>query len=372
MTVNDLYQKLLGIVGVWYVEGVELDEKNKQVTVRLSHFEGARFRCPHCQGECGIYDHTPPQTWEHLKSCSCRTFLVIRMPRVRCKVHGVVTVHASWGSDIARVTKEMECHAIDVLKECDTAGATRLIGLDWHTLWTLAEKAVERGLKVKPKRVPAWIGIDEKSFGSGHDYQTLVFDIEYRTVEYVGEGRTKESLKPYFTKFDKEELEKIEVIAVDLCKPYVKAIKEHVPGAAKKIVYDRFHVMKMMNKAVDTVRKEENSILLEDGDETLKKTKYLWLWNHENIPEARLAKFNELRTRVLKVARAWAIKESLRDLWTYRSLGWAQRFFKHWFFWATHSRLKPIIKVGESLTTPGQHPYLSQAWNYQCRGRRIQ
>jgi len=114
-------------------------------------------------------------------------------------------------------------------------------------------------------------------------------------------------------------------------------------------VFDRFHIMKHMVEAVDSVRKAEHRRLQAAGDDTLKRSKYLWLFSAENLPERYKAWFARLKALELKTGRAWAIKESLRRLWTYRRKGWATRFWKEWYFWATHSRLRPVVKVARML-----------------------
>jgi hypothetical protein len=136
---------------------------------------------------------------------------------------------------------------------------------------------------------------------------------------------------------------------MDMWGPFIASTVAHVPGGRSKIVFDRFHVMKHMTEAVDRVRKAEHRRLQGDGDETLKRTKYLWLYSEENVPEAAREKFAALRTLNLKTGRAWAIKESLRGLWRYRRRGWALRHWKHWYFWATHSRLKPVVGVARMI-----------------------
>ena len=136
---------------------------------------------------------------------------------------------------------------------------------------------------------------------------------------------------------------------MDLWEPCIASTVAHVPDGRAKIVFDRFHVMKHMLDAVDQVRKGEHRQLQAQGDETLKRTKYLWLYSRENLPEKSREKFAALRALHLKTGRAWAIKESLRDLWEYRRKGWALRHWRHWYFWATHSRLPPVVKVARMI-----------------------
>jgi transposase len=132
-----------------------------------------------------------------------------------------------------------------------------------------------------------------------------------------------------------------------------------VPEAEEKIVFDRYHLMTHIGKAVDTVRKREHRALQQMGDETLTKSKYLWLYSEENLPEKHWERFEGLKGSHLKTARAWAIKESLRDLWHYTRKGWASAHFKRWYFWATHSRLEPVIKAARTF-----HRHLQNVLTY--------
>jgi transposase len=165
----------------------------------------------------------------------------------------------------------------------------------------------------------------------------------------VAEDRTAESLKAFWGGLSPEQLDGVEAVTMDMWSPYIRATMQSVPGADQKIVFDRFHIMSHMVKAVDTVRKQENRQLSATGDNTLKGTKYLWLFSSENLPDKHRPKFEALKDMNLKVGKAWAIKESLRELWEYRHSGLAHRFFKKWYAWASHSRLEPVKKVANML-----------------------
>lgn len=178
-------------------------------------------------------------------------------------------------------------------------------------------------------------------------------------MEYVGDERKKESLDCYFTTLSKKAREKIEAIAMDIWDPYLASIREHVSEAEEKIVFDRYHLMTHMVKAVDEVRKGEHRELKKAGDETLTGSKYIWLYSRENLPDRHKQRFQSLKEMHLKTGRAWAIKESLRELWRYSRVVWATRHFKAWFFWATHSRLKPVIETARMF-----RKYLRQILTY--------
>ena len=143
---------------------------------------------------------------------------------------------------------------------------------------------------------------------------------------------------------------------MDMWDPYIAASKAFVPDAENKIIFDRFPVMQQVTGAVDKVRRQEHKTLMAEGDDRLKGTKHLWLMNQEKIPDWRKEEFDEIRKTELKTARAWAIparrsggKESLRRFWDYRYPKNAQKYFKRWYFWATHSRLRPVIEAAKTL-----------------------
>jgi transposase len=351
-----LYQYLLGLQSPWTVNRVTLDVNGQRVDVWAVHPEGAMWACPHCSRALPLYDHAEERMWRHLDSCQFQTYLHARIPRVECGEHGVVQVLVPWATPRSRFTLLFERLALDVLRHCDVTGATRILRISWDEAWGLMERAVQRGRARKARTVVRQIGVDEKAAAKGHRYLTLVCDLDEGTVEHISEDRTQESLDGYYAGLTTEQLDGIEAVAMDMWAPYIQATLARVPAAAEKIVFDRFHVMGHVGKAVDTVRKQEHRALMESGDETLKGSKYLWLYSRENVPEQRRDEFTALRRKELKVGRAWTIKEALRRLWyyVYPTAGW--KFWKRWYFWATHSRLAPIRKAlrrfaGTSITS---------------------
>jgi len=355
----DFFTRLLSLKKPWRVSRVTLASKEKEIEVWLEHRPGAEFACSECGLPLPIYDHAPARRWRHLDHGDRITWLRARSPRVYCMEHGVRRAQVPWALPEARYTLAFERHAIDVLLETDVLGGARLLKLSWHEAWHLMERAVERGQQRKKRRVIPYLGVDEKAVARRHQYVTLVCDLNRGTVEYLGENREKTSLDAYYASLSKKQLAGIQGVAMDMWEPYILSTVAHVPGGKEKIVFDRFHIMQHMNEAVDAVRKEENRLLMEDDFDILKGTKYLWLFAEENTPEKMAERFGWIRESNLKTARAWAIKESLRGLWSYQRKGWAELYWKQWYFWATHSRLKPVKKVARMI-----HNHLENVLTY--------
>ena len=346
----ELYQQILGLEEPWSVQEVELNIDEGRVDIHAEHPTGVKWKCPHCERELSCYDHSPERTWRHLDTCQLETHLHARIPRVQCEEHGVVQVAVPWAEEHGRFTLLMERFIIQVLLACQTTkGACDLVRIKWDQAWHVGQRAVARGMKRKEAVVTPQIGVDEKAFKKGQSYMTIVNDINRGTVEFITEDREKASLAKYYAGLTNEQRQGITGVAMDMWEPYVQATLEALPLAKEKIVFDRFHIMQHMTKAVDQVRKGEHRQLSSENDDRLKKTKYLWLTTEKNLSEKQEAAFEDLKNSALKTARAWSIKETLRNLWSYQSTGWAKRFFDHWYKWASRSRLEPVKKVARMI-----------------------
>ncbi|BBJ23088.1 ISL3 family transposase [Candidatus Nitrotoga sp. AM1P] len=349
MESKELHRHLLGINEPWRVERVDLDMTRGQVDVYVEHAKGVRFSCPKCGQEHAVYDHSAERTWRHLDSCQFMTYLHASPPRVSCPEHGVLQARLPWADEGSRFTHLFEALAVNVLLAANIERAAGLLRISWGQAWNLTERAVLRGRAAKRYALPKQIGVDEKAIAKGHQYMTLVCDLGQATVEYIGKGRREESLGAYFKAFGTERCVGIEAISLDMWPAFINACRDWVPEADGKMVFDRFHIMRHILEAVDKVRKQEHKALMDKGDTTLVKSKYLWLTNPSNMADQAKKRFKELQSSELKTARAWALKEVLRKLWSYTSMAWALKFWKRWYYWATHSRLQPMIDAAKLI-----------------------
>ena len=270
---------------------------------------------------------------------------------MQCPTHGVKQVRVPWAEPRSRFTLLMERLIIDLILQGSTVkGACEIVGVSWDEAWGVMSRAVTRGQARKEARPIAYIGVDEKAFRKGHRYHTIVCDLERSTVEFVAEERKTESLAAYYPQRTDAQRTALQAVAMDMWEPYIGATRDGLPDGDTKIVFDRLHIMREMTKAVDTVRKQEHRTFLQAGDDSpLTATKYLWLFSEERRPERHAEAFATLQALNLKVGRAWAIKEALRTLWTYRRLPAVTRFFTRRYGWAVRSRLEPVKKVAATL-----------------------
>jgi len=342
------YAMLLGVKSPWVVSGVKLDMAGKRVEIALEWSRGHEVSCPECGKLCGIADHAPERTWRHLDTMQFETLIRARTPRSRCPEHGVKTVAVPWAQAGSRFTLLFERFAIDVLLACRSLIQARdLLRLDWDALQRIMDRAVRRGLERRGLEGLAHVGIDEKSFRSGQSYISLLTDLDARRVLEVVEGCDQQTAEALWLSLPQEQRRGIVAVALDMAPAFIAASRAAVPQA--DLVHDKFHVAKHLNEAVDTVRRQEHKELMARGDETLKNTRQLWLFNPVNFTEEQAVDFEQLKWSGLKVARAWAMKELFSRLWDYCYEGSARKFFKSWYGWASRSKLKPIIKVAKMI-----------------------
>jgi len=347
---TELYRHLLGLKEPWSVSRVELDAVTQRVDVWAEHPKGITWPCPVCQKREALYDHAEERAWRHLDSCQFQTFLHARPPRVNCHEHGVRQVSLPWAEANSRFTLLFERFAIDVLRHTSIQAARIILRISWDEAWHLMDHAVKRGLARKVPRNIKTIGVDEKSAGRGqNNYVTIISDLERGVVEEVTEGRDSLSLETYFQGLAPEQLAAVEAVSMDMSNSYISAVEKTWENGREKIVFDKFHLMGHVGKAVDTVRRREHLSLQGIGASVLTGTRYIWLYARENLPMRYWDQFWRLRDSDLKTARAWAIKEEIRRLWNYQSQTWAEKHWKKWYFWATHSQLEPIKAAAKTL-----------------------
>lgn len=356
---TDFYRQVLGLESPWTVAQVDLNLAQQRVDVFTVHEEGVSWCCPECGRPRAIYDHTPERVWRHLDTCQLKTFLHARVPRVDCPDHGVKQVRISWAEPHSQFTALFERLAIDLLLMSTIQGARKMLRISWAQAWLLEKKAVARGLRRKSGRKIRALGIDEKSIARGHVYATILSDLDRGTVEHVENDRKEESLANYLKRLTPGRRQALEVIALDMWEAYFIALRKHLPEWEGKTVIDRYHLMVRIGRALDQVRAREHRELKQAGDKSLKQSRYLWLHSRENLGEEQAERLENLLHKPLRTARAWAIKESFRELWNQPTTEAAAEHFRQWYYWVTHSRLWPMIQAAKSFKA-----YLKLILNY--------
>jgi transposase len=233
----------------------------------------------------------------------------------------------------------------------------KLFQVSWSTVASAVRQAVEYGLDHRNTDKVEYIGIDEISRKRGHVYHTQVYDLGQKRLLWSKQGREKEVLEAFFDEWGPERTGSLKGICCDMWKPYTDVIKHRAPNAT--LVFDKFHIVRHLMNAVDRVRKDEAKRLRKENPDLLRGTKYIWLKNPWNLTRNQKQNLRHLESMNLRTNRAYLLKESFRHFWTYKTRVWARKFFDQWFWWATHSRLKPMRDFAWMLRRKGYENILN-------------
>jgi transposase len=342
------YAQLLGLNAPWNVTDVDLNIEKLRVDIHVS-YDGDRGCCPQCDAECRVYDQSAERSWRHLDTMQFGTYLHSKSPRIKCQEHGVITMSLPWADKHSGFTLLFEAFAIRVLQASrSTQDAGRLLGVGWHQLQSIMDRAVERGLARRDSEEIAWIGMDEKSFRKGHNYISVINDLENRRVLEVVEGREGNAANQLITKaLDEKQREMVCGVCIDMSAPYIKAIRERLPHA--DIVHDKFHISQHLGNAVDKTRRVEHAKLQKQGDKSLTNTRYLWLKGMEHLSDEALARLEMIGRAELDVSKAWHLKELFKHFWSRRDKNYAIKYFEFWTDKVKSSGVLEMKKVARML-----------------------
>ena len=348
MNTKNLLSIVLGLDNsCWYIADVDLNQKEEIVYIQMQYKTPLAFTCE----ECGctqykhIHDHKQ-RTWRHKDLCEYQTVLKADVPRVVCSDCGRVSqVTIPWAHAFMRTTLSFQKQLLNACVTMSLADVQKTYRVSWYTLSNILTRAIDTARANKDITHVKYLGIDEIAIHKGHSYLTLFYDLERSEVIWVGENRRYETVLEFADWFGIDNFQSLISICCDMWDPFLKAID--ILGCKNKVVFDKFHMKKHLNDAVDKVRRQEHRILLSNGDYALKNTKFLWLKNQYNLTVCQKQTFKELKNSDLKAARAYSLKELFNHFWDYQTIGWATQFFKRWYWAASHSRLAPIKKVAK-------------------------
>lgn len=300
-----------------------------------------RLPCGTCGTPGRVRDRLAVRHWRHVPLWGVRVSISYAPARVDCKCCGKIRVEAiPWSRGKCRLTTGLIWVLSTWCKLLPWDQVARLYDVHWNTVATAVREAVAYGLAHREMGGVLYIGIDELSRRKGQVYVTNVYDLEAKRLIWSGEGRSMETLESFFKEHGDALKTSVKAVCCDMWNPYVEMVRKHLPEAT--LVFDKFHIVQHLLKAVDEVRRDEARELKKTNPELLKRTRFIWLKNPENLTDKQRARLGHLEGLNLRCNRAYLLKESFRELWGYKRKGWARRFLKTWFWWATHSRLKPM------------------------------
>ena len=342
------------------VEMVKGSEGVERLEVRIRPRRGSLGSCSECGRRCPGYDRLDERHFDYVPLWGIPVVFLYCMRRVQCPQCGVKVESVPWATGKSPVSRSLALYLADWAKLLSWQEVSRRFGVNWRQVFESVRYVVEWGLSHRDASGVTAIGIDEIQYGKGHRYLTVVYQLcgDARRLLYVGQRRDKETLHAFLDEMGQEWCEGIKYVCTDMWRAYVGVVGERLSQALH--ILDRFHIVKLLNEAVDEVRKQEAAKLRKEGVDLLKGMKYAFLKRRENLTENQEKQLNyALNKRWLATARAYLWKEKFQLFWGYKSPYWARRYLRRWCKGAMRSRLKPIKKF---VGTVRRHEDLMMNW----------
>jgi transposase len=340
----ETFQAALGLKEPWFVAGSRFDAAAKRLDIDISFDKHALFPCPACgTADCPVYD-ARPLTWRHLNFWQHQTYLTARVPRVRCAACGVKTVSVPWARAGSGFTLLFESHVMDLVSAMPVAAAARMVGEHDTRLWRIIHHYVDTARARADHSGISRVAFDETAARRGYDYVSLFVNLDRSQVLFVADGKDAATVSAFADDLTGHggDPANIAEVCIDMSPAFIQGTTEHLPQAA--ITFDKFHTVKIINDAVDAVRREEQKSRPE-----LKRTRYAWLKNETNLSTGQHTIIDSLALSNLKTARAYQIRLTFQAFYQQPSRQDAEAFLKRWYFWATHSRLQPMIDAAKTV-----------------------
>jgi transposase len=308
---KQLFQSLLELPNGWGVIDIKVDHEKEEVDIYVE-YELDKAVCPFSKQMCPIYDLRENRRWRHLDIMQYRTYINCRVPRIINKDQKVSTIEVPWSDFSERYTYLFEVAVIKLLQLCKNQSKTAwYFKVSYDIVNRIMKQSVQRGLRLREAEdaLIHTIGLDEKAFLKGHQYVTVLTDIEGGRVLEIELYRTSQAARQLLTKnFTDKQLKKIKTVVTDMSDAYIGAAKKTVPWADH--VVDRFHVMQLLNSAVDKTRKHE----LKNQRELLTNSRFALLKRPENLTDKQKMQFKAIDHANLLTAQVWRAKENFRAL----------------------------------------------------------
>ncbi len=341
METKEIFASLLQLGEDWQVDSISYDKSFTRVDIYISYTKDTGF-CTNTGELSPVYDYRKERVWQHLSLFQYKTFLHCRIPRIKNSLDKVSSIEIPWAEPLKRYSFLFEKYVIDLLKATFNQTKTAsLANTTFDVVNRIMHSSVERGMlrRTFKKGEVVLLGIDEKAFNKGHDYISILIDLDNQRIIDVERGRDKKATEKLITKsLSKEQRADIKAISMDMWESYMLIAEKLLPSA--DIVHDKFHIIKYLKDAVNNERKKE----VKDED-ILKKSKYTMLKNERNLTSKQYTQFEDIMAANLKTGQAWSLAETFKEVLDSKEPVQAIAYFDMWIDKVKDSGLKAMQKV---------------------------
>ena len=346
---NKIFEAALAIFTPWFINDIQFNAGSKRLDIFIDFKPGSTFPSTKSgyPDEYKVKD-TLKKTWRHLNFFEHECKLHCRTPRIDLGKNKTELISPPWAGINSGFTLLFEALILELCAHMPVHSVCQIINESDNKIWRLLEKYVDQALESEDYSHIIAVGMDETSRAKGQDYITLFVDMLKGKTVHVAEGKDHKTVADFVDVLEQHngDRNQIKDASCDMSPAYIKGIGEFLPEA--NITFDKFHIMKIINKAVDHVRRDEISI-----QPILTNARYALLKNEKNLTKNQKDKLEELKLSKLnlKSIRALHIRENFQEIYKAVTEEDFETLLKKWYFWATHSRLEPIIKAAKTIKT---------------------
>jgi transposase len=341
-----LFTAALGLQAPWEVADVDFEPEQGRIDFQVAFRSGAQFSCPNCAAAHPSVHDTRERTWRHLNFFQFEAYIQAKVPRIACSPCAKTTqVEVPWARPHSGFTQLMEALVVTLSKAMTVRQVAQLLNVSDMRIWRSLDYYLGQARAREDFFAVQSVGLDETAARRGHPSISLFHDLEAARLLYACEGRKAEVVAQFADDLQAHGgcAENVRNLCIDMSASYRAGVGEHLPWAA--IAFDEFHVIQLLNKAVDEVRRQE----VKQAPQ-LKRSRYLWLKDQHAWTRKQILHFYDLSRMSLKTHRAYRIKESLREIFaTARDSEEAEILLAKGYSWARRCRLKPIEQVAATL-----------------------
>ena len=340
----------LNVTDPWFVSDLKFDVETKRLDVYIDFKRGSVFEYIDTDSrqefkDLKAYD-TKDKIWRHLNFFEHECYLHARVPRVKLADGKVKLIQTPWEGLSNGFTLLFEALLLQLCQAMPINKVANITRTSDDKLWDMLDRYIDKTRKYEDFKDIESIGMDETSRAKGHEYITLFVDLQKRRTIFITEGKDNTTVKRFAEDFKEHngEIDNIKNVSCDMSPAFIKGVKENLP--LSEITFDKFHILKIINGAVNSVRKQEVAT-----NKLLTGTKYIWLKNYNNLTKKQKETLDSLTmsNMNMKTMRAYNIRQSFQDIYQASSQKEFVTYLNKWYFWATHSRLEPIIKAAKTL-----------------------
>lgn len=344
---RELFQAALGLAPPWQVREVRFDPEAQELHLFLDFPPGSRFPCPDCGSLAPVYDTDPERRWRHLNFFEHRTLLHARFPRTHCPQCGVHTVEAPWARPGSGFTLLFEAFILTLAKQMPIATLAACVGEHDTRLWRVLAHYVREARAAADWSGVRRVGLDETASQRGQEYVSLFVDLDARQVLTVTEGKDARTVATFAEDLaaHQGQVAAVEAVCLDLSPAFRSGVATTFPAAVP--VFDRFHIVQLVNAALDQVRRAEVK-----EEPRLKGTRYLWLKNPAHLTAREQGQLAALQASPLQTVQAYQWKVQLQALWQQPDRDTAATHLEAWCRTVLVSELPllaPLRKVARTL-----------------------